>query len=333
MSDDNPNATEPTDLPEPIDSDAGTAAEELPSDPAQDNRDRRIWWALVAAGVVGMLLVMWFGRPLLTGRLDAARKLDQATAILVTSNPAMASVDTAVKAQVLTQEAASSADVSSTIISTQRQFKEAVRMIDDGYPHLTEDEQRRANLVKASLQNRIVMLDAAPTILEANAAAAAAKPLAEDAWTRALEADRSARAAVVEYNKLTKVSAANATGLNAKAEVGFAAAADLFARASAAFPKANLGVYVTYIEQRRKQLALSRQSDSALAAGNNAQANGIIASYNAEDAKSLALSKQLPASPTKVIVEAYEAATEAARAKYDSARIKAEESDQALKKF
>lgn len=338
-SDDVPTAPPDTDsvadepIPQATDEDAIPKESPQQQSPKGDDRDRRIWWTLVAIGVLILVIVVLLGRPLVAKRLDAARNLDTATQLIANAKADVNSVDVLVRAKVSTQTAAASTETSPTIGKASKQLNKAVLLLDAAYPSLNDDEQRRAALVKTTALARIEMLNQAPVILAFGAEAAAAAPLAEQAWAKTLAADTLADQAVAQSNRQTKAGWNAATALNTQAEQGFMAARDLFSQATTAFPEADLGRYVVYCDLRLAQTRLSKQADAANLAGNTALANSLTAAYNAADAKSTAAAAQLPVPPAKAIAEGFKLSAESSSNKYFKARKQAEAADKALTDF
>ncbi len=65
--------------------------------PGEDHSDRRMWWTLTLIGVVVFVGVILLGRPLVEARLNAARNLDRATAMILGTNSELDAVDRAVR--------------------------------------------------------------------------------------------------------------------------------------------------------------------------------------------------------------------------------------------
>ena len=167
--------------------------------PEQDHRGRRIWWMIVAVGFVVFIGFIMLGRPLVEGRLTAARNLDRATAMIPGTDDAFASIDSAVRALSSRGTMDSSSATEAAIAEARAVLVEAVTLSQSGYEKLTEDEQRRATIVKAMATARLKALDAAEAVVlpsgESGGASTAREQAVKD-YEAAIEAVRQADAAL-----------------------------------------------------------------------------------------------------------------------------------------
>jgi hypothetical protein len=138
-----------------------------PPGPDVDHSDRTIWWAIFAVGFVVFVGVLLLGRPLVQGRLNAARDLDRATAMIADSKKDLAAIDDRVRAVSATSQGGSGSDASAEIQAARGRLKEAAVLSETGYDRLTSDEQERAVIVKATALARLEVLDAAAVVLSA----------------------------------------------------------------------------------------------------------------------------------------------------------------------
>jgi hypothetical protein len=294
-------------------------------------RDRVVWTTLIVLGVLAAAGAMALGWQVVEGRLDAAKKLDRAMALLAQTDDTIVAVDEIVRANVSSETASQARAAGSRIDSTRTQLEEAASLSMAGIDRLTDDEQEQAHLVEAAAKARLEMLDTAPAVLSATEKAAAAAALVDQAWAKTLAADRLAKQSVADYNKLKRADVKNASAANDGAQAGFVAARDLFSQAASAFPEADLGVFVTYVDDRIALVAISKKADAAWLSGSVSQANKLIASYNKRDTAVAEAAKQLPESPASAVAEAYKALADAPSSAYYKARQKAAEADNALR--
>jgi hypothetical protein len=169
------------------------------SGPDEDHSDRRIWWTIVGIGFVLFIGVVLLGRPLVEGRLTAARKLDRAAALIASTADGLTAIDRVVRSSSAGAAAASDSDVFGIITETRVSAREAAVLSESGFKWLTEDEQKRATLVKAAAIARVASLDAAAAVLSASeegTAAASAKERAMQKYEQAIEDVRQADAAL-----------------------------------------------------------------------------------------------------------------------------------------
>jgi hypothetical protein len=161
--------------------------------PDEDHRDRLIWWSLVAVGVVIFIGVVLLGRPLVEGRLVAARNLDKAAAILKETDGSMTALDRAVRSSVTTSTPQGAEDALAIVWATRVKLQEASSLSQTGYERLTTDEQKRAVLLKATATSRLAALIPAETVLSNGGAV---RDQAMQEYERALEKVRSADASL-----------------------------------------------------------------------------------------------------------------------------------------
>jgi hypothetical protein len=161
----------------------------------EDHRDRQVWWALVAVGLVVFVAIIMLGRPLVGGRLTAARNLDRATAVIGETDGPLQTIDRAVRASVSTATPADTEKALALVYATRKKLDEASSLSQNGFNRLTEDEQRRAVIVKNIATARLEALVPAETALS-NGGAVKEQALRD--YERALEKVRQADAALVK---------------------------------------------------------------------------------------------------------------------------------------
>lgn len=174
--------------------------EETPSGPmhAPDDSERRTWWAIVAISAVLFVAIVLLGRPLVLGRLEAARNLDRATAMVAGTDGGLAEVDAAVRAVPASGGVDANEAVLSAIEDLRITVQEAETLSQRGVERLTTDEQQRAASVKAMAGARIEVLEAAERVLAGAGASGARREEARAAYDAAVEKTRRADAALVK---------------------------------------------------------------------------------------------------------------------------------------
>ncbi len=324
-----PPLIQPITEPEPQ---ATSPSREFPSEATQRNR-RWMFYALIALGALALVAFLFVGYGAFSQRMEAARKLDKATAIVQAADKDVVEIDAAVSAQITPALAAEAAAAAAKTPKVDEQLVAAVALIDEAYPKLNDDERERALLLKASAEARRKMLAEAPPVLAVNEQAAKALPLAEQAWQAALDADTSSDQAVASYNKLTKAGVTKSQSLNKEAAAKLALAQAKFQEAESAFSAAPFETYLAYLATRLSINKLSQQSDAAWLAGDVAKANSLIATYNAEDRTAVEQAKSLPASPEAAVADAFKSSAGAATDAYYKARDEALAADKRLRTY
>jgi hypothetical protein len=161
----------------------------------ESHRDRQIWWALATLGVVIFVAVIFLGRPLVSGRLTAARNLDRATAMVKETNVDLAALDVAVRASASTGAPTNAKDTLTKLWATRRKLEAASALSQNGFDRLTEDEQRRAKIVKTMAAARLEVLVAAEMVVSNGGAV---NDQAQREYEAALEKVRQADAALAK---------------------------------------------------------------------------------------------------------------------------------------
>lgn len=296
---------------------------------------RRRTVAVIALALLGIGLVAFaiLGVRAFSSRMDAARKLDEATSLVQDADKLVVEIDEVVRAKVTPELAEKARGAKERVDGAESMLVEAVGLIDRAVPDLNDDERERAGLLKATAEARLAMLKPAPAILELNAQAASAMPLADKAWQSTLAADAYSDKAVAAYNKLTKAGVTNSQKLNKKASGELGLAREQFEAAEKAFSAAPFEQYLAYVDARIDLNRVSQQSDTAWLKGDIAKANSLIAKYNTEDRRAVALARQLPSTPGAAIAKAFESAAKTQSDAYYAAREAALVADRTLREY
>lgn len=310
---------------------AATAAPER--DPAVYRRRR--WVAIVLLALLGVGLVAFalLGVRAFSSRMDAARKLDDATQLVQDADKIVVEIDEVVRAKVTPDLAEKARGAAERVDGAKSMLDEAVALVDKASPDLNDDERERAALLRDTAEARLAMLEPAPAILKLNSEASSAMPLADSAWKSALAADDFSDKAVASYNKLTKAGVTQSQKLNKRAGSELADARDQFDGAERAFSAAPFEQYLAYVDARIALNKLSQQSDAAWLKGDITKANSLIATYNTEDRKAVELAKQLPGDPGAAIAKAYEDSSKVQTDAYYAAREAALVADRKLREY
>lgn len=292
---------------------------------------------LVAVGVAAVLgvailgVVGAAGYRLLSAQFGAGKQLDSAAALIEEADVIVVEVDAVVRSDVTTGLAETALSAANRVPQAQWQLKDALEIIDTVKQTGGSRDRERAALMSTAAQARLDMMDQAPTILQLNAQASEALPLARDGWELVLVAAKTSDEAVAAYNRLTTSGVKKSSKLNKRAEKELISARAKFVEAEAAFPEVDFEAYLAYIDTRIELNKLSQESDAAWLKKDTVKANEIIARYNALDATGVAQAQALPASPELAIARAYEKAAQAATNAYYNARDAATAADEALR--
>lgn len=137
--------------------------------PEEEARERRIWAFLGLGGAVVLALFLALFWPVMAARLNAAKQLDTATALVKQAEARLPEVDSAISA-LPTSDSNKAGGALAAARSARAEFREATALLNDANPHLTEDEQRRAALVLKVASARETQVARATPLLVAAAA-------------------------------------------------------------------------------------------------------------------------------------------------------------------
>lgn len=312
-------------------------AEERPLPPDVEQAYRRLSRRAVIVTSLIVIVVLtaaaFIGTNAISRRFEGARNLDTALDLLEQADEVVLDVDEVVRSEVSTALAQRATQLITRLPGTRRDLERAERLISGAMDSVTEDEQRRARLLRGSVLARLEMLDSADAILDANIKAGLSLAPSQDGWTHVLAAEKLADESVREYNKLTQASVRRSSRLVSQATSRLKRASPYFSQAATAFPEAGFDKYIDFIDEKVALLALSEQSNKAWLAGNVAAANAAIRRYNTKEKAVLALATALPPTPGRAVASAYEALAGEATKDYDAARKKATEADARLDAF
>ena len=333
MSDNRPTSAETS-----PDADAGPEFEDDPEldaairalTPTERMRDRRVWLWLGLAGLVVLAIFLFAFWPVMQGRLNAAKQLDQAIALLGQAKSATAGVDRAVATQLSADALSSAPSVAAEILVARRDLTQANRLLDEAMPHLTEEEQHRAQSAQTAVKARLVMIDNAPAILIASVKAVQAKALGDRGWKLTVQARTREAEATRDYRRqsASAVESAAVDITTVQAELGDAR--DLYSQAASAFPGAGFEHYVTYTDVRRASVAQLARAATLWLHNGQALARVTFTSYLVSAAKASAAGKSLPYAPGSATSAAFRRVAGAQADAYAAAKKRADDADKAL---
>ena len=320
---------EPTAAPE--DSAAEQPADPESSDAAVEARDRRTWLWLSAAGAVVLVLFMIGFWPVMAGRLNAAKQLDEAAVLIGKASGTVDGIGKVIADQLSPQPSKQIRDVSAESLVARRELKQVLSLLDDAMPHLTEDEQRRGELIRTAAEARLTMLDSAPIILKTSVRAVSAKELADTAAAQVRFADQSEKRANTLYSKKTALGVSTANDLYGRASASLTLARAGYSQATTAFPEADFAGYQSYLDMRRDALKTAQLSASVWLGGDLAGGRLLHNAYLSQNKQAAAALAKLPSAPDRVVGDAFKRIAGRSRDAYEKARTQADNAEKALK--
>ena len=299
--------------------------------PAERMRERNIWVWLSLGGVLVLVLFLLVFWPVMRGRLDATKQLEQAVVLLGQAEGTTAAVDKTVAVQLSADALSSAPDVAAEILVARRELGQANQLIDDAMPHLADDEQQRATLVKTAVRARLTMLDSAPAILIASVKAVQAKTLGDRAWQLTLHAQTAETAAVRDYEGQTASTVESASVAVTTIQIELSDARDLYSQAASAFPDAGFEQYAKYVDVRRAAVAQLAQATTQWLHNGKPLAKATFANYQSSATKVSSAAKSLPYAPGSATGAGFRKVAGSQATAYAKAEKQAEAADKALK--
>ncbi|MFA5844674.1 MAG: hypothetical protein WC971_07580 [Coriobacteriia bacterium] len=278
------------------------------------------------AGVGVAFLAPVFGK-----QAAAEKKVEQAIDLMTSSEPVVTEVDAIVQAEVTPELAQRAKAAGARIEPALEDLKEAKGLVEEAKPDLSDDEAKTAAAVLGVVSARVDMLTAGKVLVSANEKAALALGPARQGWDYVLAAEKLVSKADDKYNLHTNTGVAASSILTVQAREKLAIAKKRFQMATAAFPEAGFGAFITYCDRKIAVLVTSKQIDTLWLAGNKTAANRLIDKYNVQEKQVEALYKALPDGPTDVVAAAFDGLTKDATEAYKAAREAATAADTALK--
>jgi hypothetical protein len=136
----------------------------------RDRQERAIWRKVVIVGILATAVIWAFGWRLVAPRLESAKRMDRAQALVASTDTTLAKLDSAVNA-VAAMPTTATADaldaMTPDLAATRTSLAESVTLLDEAMPRLTDEEQRQAALVQEGARGRIEALDAVAAISSA----------------------------------------------------------------------------------------------------------------------------------------------------------------------
>ena len=298
--------------------------------PELRERERRMWRWLILGGVALVVLFVFAFWPVMAGRLNAAKQLDEAQALLGQAENSVDAVDKAVTIQLSPDAASSLADYSPQILVARRELKQAVALVGDAMPHLTEDEQSCGQLISTAANARLAMLARAPGILATSVKAVKAKALADQGWQQLGQASAEETMAVESYGQKTASAVESASVDAQRALESVNGARTPFSQAATEFSQAGFDRYVAYTKTRATALRSLLAAAKAWLAGDTGSAATAYRAYALSVAKARAAEAALPYAPGAATSRAFRTLVGGSVAAYSKARTEALNADKAL---
>ncbi|GAB4279389.1 MAG: hypothetical protein Kow0056_12480 [Coriobacteriia bacterium] len=269
----------------------------------------------------------------LSARLAARADLERALELVREADDTVLAVDDIVFSEITPALAGAAREASEQVPAAREDIVEAVELIEGSYSDLDEEDRAVADALRTSADSRLAMLNEAPLLLSVNASAAVALDHAQDAMDAMLAAEELADKAVDKYNLQTKEGVTASKELLNQATEKLDEAKKGFKAAEEAFPEADMGPFIRYINAKKDLVKKSIRIDDLWLAGDLAEANDLVDEYNKQDKEVADLGEKLPESEVVPIREAYDDLTSEALDRYLAARDAAARSDTLLREL
>ena len=293
--------------------------------------ERLIWFAVITGGVVVLAVFLYFFWPVMQARLDAVKQIDQAQALLGQAEGSIAQIDQAVTAQLSPEAAPAVRDTSAQILVARRELDQATKLIGEAMPRITEDEQKRAELLRTAIAARRTMIDGAPAILVASVKAVKAKMTADQAWSLDGRANTALGSAMSQYELKSASAVESATVAVVTIKDELAQARSLYSKAALAFPEAGFSRYVAAVDAKVQTASMLGSASKLWLAHNIAGAAAVWSGRTALDKKLQAASKAVPGEPGVATGQGFRKIAGASVDAYEKAKTQALNADKAIK--
>jgi len=304
-----------------------------PAGPGDDGRERAIWLAMVALGVVVVIVVLLLGWGVIGGRLAAARRIDAAIRVLKETSATTSDLDARLRSKVDTDTAIRAEQEIEALQPVLERVNAIPVSLAEGAERLTDDERRQAAVVISLANADSSVLNEGISLLQASEAGASVRLVVDPAWEGTLAADRLAAESVTEYGKHTRASVQRASKMNARAKDAYATMRSWFKGAGSTLPITDFSGYIEYITARMEALATAQKANDSWLAGDTGQAERLIAAYTASDARLKLQIQVFPAMPSDWIDTTFMQQLESPSSAYYKARQAAATGEAQLQGF
>ncbi len=252
---------------------------------------------MIVAVLTVLVVFMYSAWPVMAARLEAAKQMDQAQALLAQAKPTVDDIDRIVTTQLSARATNGVPDIATRVLIARRDLRAAAALLDDAMPHLTDQEQTRAKQIQTATTARLDMLDNSPAILTTSVKAVTAKTVADEAWllTQGSSTVESAALTAYKSGKASAIASASASLQRVKGQL--ADSRLLYSQAATAFPAAGFDRYTAYSDLRIQAVTVLAHGMVAWLQGDVAGAAIDYAVYRRAAKKAADAAATLPAAP------------------------------------
>ncbi len=230
------------------------------------------------------------------------------------------------------------ADTLESLISELQQqevvLKSAAATISNLYDRFVlPNDTEAASSSLASIEARLVMIEAAQYVLNEALDASLAWQYAENAWTAIVEADGAAREAATCAAEGTTESITESSELSNNAIASFQSAASFLIAAMEVYAYTDLSLFQTYIDKRIEALGYAIASNNALLIEDTELATSENDSYNLADSEAAQLMQNISGAPEDKVLDDFEDRVSEYLATYENAQASAASTDAYLRSY
>jgi DNA repair exonuclease SbcCD ATPase subunit len=309
--------------------------DEVAEETITSDRLARVRGGVLVVVVVALLLGAIAGTVLsynaFTRRTQAQDALAEALELVERADDAVLAVDEVVRADVTPDLTATAGAALALVPDAKTDLDDAIELADRALPNLSSDDQEIARAVQEAAGARLEMLVDAEALMQANGKASGAIEPAEDGLDELLEADSLAEESITKYNLHTDAGVQESTQLAEQALALLGDSKAHFTQALEAYPEADMGPFVDYIDERIALLQESIEINKTWLSGDKPEANEMLKAYNEKEQELAETAAELPDSGTAVIAATFQAEVSEETEAYLTAREAAGEADTRLR--
>ena len=294
-------------------------------------RRRVIIATSIVAGLCILVVAIVLGSQLY--RNSPGQRITRAMTSISQTDAQIAVVDDAISAQLSTETTAQVALARRAIPVAQRTLNDARAQLDalpDSAARKPATATRLARIHRC-LDARLVLLAAAPPLLDETSQAATALACSAPAWQNLQDAAALTTAAEQEFARQTQDAMVSSHESSTQAADAYAQAQDQFNAAAQAYPATDFKDYIAYTQQRILMTQSALLGCEDWINGHYQDANTDVTAYNGFAQAAARIAGAGLQLPSDLVASTYQTQTKTAQLTYDNARAEVLRADAALR--
>jgi len=290
--------------------------------------------AIILGGAVTYLVLSSQAQTREANRTAGYVLLDEAIALIQESDTVVIVLDAATTTEVSQSNLSERKVLLERVPSTLETLSSAEEGARAALSMFTSDDDKElAQHVINAAVNRRDMLTSGETIITKDIAAMNSALFFGQAWALIVSADTELRATTELSRTGGYYALQEAIARNNEILLSLDRALEIVTQAHEAFPEADYDAVFDYLDLKSQSILLAIAADQAILDGDIDLLNARNAEFELKDAAVVNAAGKIPPEPLTLIIVAYDAATEDARALYNSARANAAEADRFIREY